>query len=72
MKPFLERLAARDELGRVGGSRSFRDLGMGETAAPSHSTLFMALSKIEGLAEGNAEPRFSKAGRKQVAEKTSP
>ena len=46
MKLFLERLAARDELpsagsgpelvegGRVGGRRSFRDLGMGETAAP--------------------------------------
>jgi hypothetical protein len=29
MKPFLERLA--------GGRRSFRDLGMGETAAPSLS-----------------------------------
>jgi hypothetical protein len=37
MKSFLERLAARDELGRVGGRCSFRDLGMGETAAPSHS-----------------------------------
>jgi len=28
---------------------------MGETVAPNHSTLFIALSKIEGLAEGNAE-----------------
>jgi hypothetical protein len=49
MKSFLERLAARDELpsassgpelvegGRVGGRRSFRDLGMGETAALSLS-----------------------------------
>jgi hypothetical protein len=49
MKSFLERLAARDELpsassgpelvegGRVGGRRSFRDLGMGETAAVSLS-----------------------------------
>ena len=37
MKLFLERLAARDELGRVGGRRSFRDLGMGETAALSLS-----------------------------------
>jgi hypothetical protein len=72
MKPFLERLAARDELGRVGGRSSFRDLGMGETAALSHSTLLMALSKIEGLVEGNAEPRFFEAGLKQVAEKTSP
>jgi hypothetical protein len=33
MKSFLERLAARDELGRVGGRRSFRDLGIGENAA---------------------------------------
>jgi hypothetical protein len=45
---------------------------MGETAAPSHSTLLMALNKIEGLVEENAEPRFFEAGRKQVAEKTSP
>jgi hypothetical protein len=45
---------------------------MGETAALSHSTLLMALSKIEGPVEGNAEPRFSEARRKQVAEKTSP
>jgi hypothetical protein len=62
MESFLERLA--------GGRRSFRGLGMGETAAPSHSTLFMALSKIEGLAEGNAEG--ARIPRKQVAEKTSP
>ena len=48
MKPFLERLA--------GGRRSFRDLGMGETAAPP---------KAEN-AEGARLPR------KQVAEKTSP
>jgi hypothetical protein len=64
MKSFLERLAE--------GRCSFRGLGMGETAALSHSTLLMALSKIEGLVEGNAEPRFSEAGRKQVVEKTSP
>jgi hypothetical protein len=32
----------------------------------------MALNKIEGPFEGNAEPRFFEAGRKQVAEKTSP
>jgi hypothetical protein len=64
MKSFLERLA--------GGRCSFRDLGMGETAALSHSTLLMALSKIEGPVEGNAEPRFFEAGREQVAEKTSP
>ena len=37
MKSFLKRLAARDELGRVGGRRSFRGLGMGETAALSLS-----------------------------------
>jgi hypothetical protein len=37
MKSFLERLAARDELGRVGGRRSFRDLGMGETSVLSLS-----------------------------------
>ena len=48
MKSFLERL--------VGGRRSFRDLGMGETAAPP---------KAEN-AEGARLPR------KQVAEKTSP
>jgi hypothetical protein len=82
MKPFLERLAARDELpsassgpelvegGRVGGRRSFRDLGMGETAALSHSTLLMALSKIEGPVEGNAEGASIPC--RQVAEKTSP
>jgi hypothetical protein len=70
MKSFLERLAARDELGRVGGRSSFRDLGMGETAALSHSTLLMALSKIEGPVEGNAEGASIPC--KQVAEKTSP
>jgi hypothetical protein len=37
MKSFLERLAARDELGRVGGRCSFRGLGTGETAALSLS-----------------------------------
>jgi hypothetical protein len=62
MKPFLERLA--------GGRCSFRDLGMGETAALSHSTLLMALSKIEGPVEGNAEG--ARLSRKQAAEKTSP
>ena len=62
MKPFLERLA--------GGRRCFRGLGMGETAALSHSTLLMALSKIEGPGEGNAEG--ARIPRKQVAEKTSP
>jgi hypothetical protein len=34
---------------------SFRGLDVGETAALSHSTLLMALSKIEGPVEGNAE-----------------
>jgi len=62
MKPFLERLA--------GGRRSFRGLGMGETAALSHLALLMPLSKIEGPVEGNAEG--AKLPRKQVAEKTSP
>jgi hypothetical protein len=62
MKSFLERLA--------GGRSSFRDLGMGETAALSHSTLFMALSKIEGPVEGNAEG--ASIPHKQAAEKTSP
>jgi hypothetical protein len=38
-----------------GRALSFHDLSMGETAAPSHSTLLMALSKVEGLVEGNAE-----------------
>jgi hypothetical protein len=61
MKPFLKRLA--------GGCRSFRDLGMGETAALSHSA---SSSWPRGLSKGNAEPRFFEAGRKQVAEKTSP
>jgi hypothetical protein len=70
MKFFLQRLAARDELGRVGRRRSFRSLGMGETAALSHSTLLMALSKIEGPVEGNAEG--ARIPHKQVAEKTSP
>jgi hypothetical protein len=42
---------------KVTGERapSFRDLSLGETAALSHSTSLMALSKIEGLVEGNAE-----------------
>jgi len=62
MKPFLERLA--------GGRSSFRGLGMGETAAPSHSTLFMALTNIVGLGEGNAEGASIPC--KQAAEKTSP
>jgi hypothetical protein len=47
MKSFLERLAARDELGRVGGRRSFRDLGMGETAA---------LSLSKGMRRGQGSP----------------
>jgi hypothetical protein len=47
MKRFLERLAARDELGRVGGRRSFRDLGMGETAA---------LSLSKGMRRGQGSP----------------
>ena len=58
------------EGGRVGGRCSFRGLGMGETAALSHSTLLMALSTIEGPVEGNAEG--ARIPRKQVAEKTSP
>ena len=67
MRSFLLRLAARDELpsagsgpeliegGRVGGRGPFHGVSMEETAALSHSTLFIALSKIEGPAEGNAE-----------------
>ena len=59
MKLFLERLAARDELpsagsgpelvegGRVGGRRSFRNLGMGETAA---------LSLSKGMRRGQDSP----------------
>jgi hypothetical protein len=47
MKSFLERLAARDELGRVGGRRSFRDLGMGEAAA---------LSLSKGMRRGQVSP----------------
>jgi hypothetical protein len=44
---------------------------MGETAALSHSTLFMALSKIEGPVEGNAEGQDSpvnKSLKKQARE----
>ena len=67
MKSFLERLA--------GGRRSFRGVGMGETAALSHSTLLMALceqskGKIEGPVEGDAEG--ARIPRTQVVEKTSP
>jgi hypothetical protein len=71
-EPFgLELMAERlVEGGRVGGRRSFRDLAMGETAALSHSTLFMALSRIEGPVEGNAEG--ARIPCKQVGEKTSP
>jgi hypothetical protein len=57
MKSFLERLAARDELGRVGRRCSFRDLGMGETAALSLSRRMRGGARIP---------------HKQVAEKTSP
>jgi len=81
MKPFLERLAGgRRSFLRArsaplsptpsGVASRFRDLGMGETAALSHSTLLMALSKIEGPVEGNAEG--ARLPHKQVAEKTSP
>jgi hypothetical protein len=45
MKPFLERL--------VGGRRSFRDLGMGETAALSHSA---SSSWPRGLSKGMRSP----------------
>ena len=58
MKSFLERLAARDELGRVGGRRSFRDLGMGETAALSFS---------KGMRRGQDSP-VNKALKKQARE----
>jgi len=47
MRAFLLRLAARDELRRVGGRRSFRDLGMGETAA---------LSLSKGMRRGQDSP----------------
>jgi hypothetical protein len=64
--PLAERVASgnpyrwglREEaFSEVTGERapSFRDLFLGETAALSHSTLLMALSKVEGLVEGNAE-----------------
>jgi len=33
MRSFLMRLAARDELGRVGGRCAFQDLSAGEAAA---------------------------------------
>ena len=65
----------RDEaFSEVTGERapSFRDLSLGETAALSHSTLLMALRKIEGPVEGNAESRFREAERRVVTEKTGP
>jgi hypothetical protein len=61
MKSFVEILAARDELsslspgpelvegGRVRGRRSFRDLGVGETTALSHSA---SSSWPRGLSKG--------------------
>ena len=58
MKSFLERLAARDELGRVGGRGSFRGLGMGETAA-------LGLSK--GMRRGQDSP-VNKSLKKQARE----
>jgi hypothetical protein len=58
MKSFLERLAARDELGRVGGRCSFRDLGMGETAA---------LSLSKGMRRGQDSP-VNKLLKKQARE----
>ena len=58
MKPFLERLAARDELGRVGGRCSFRGLGMGETAA---------LSLSKGMRRGQGSP-VNKSLKKQARE----
>ena len=58
MKSFLERLAARDELGRVGGRRSFRGLGMGETAA---------LSLSKGMRRGQESP-VNKRLKKQARE----
>jgi hypothetical protein len=58
MKSFLERLAARDELGRVGGRRSFRGLGMGETAA---------LSLSKGMRRGQDSP-VNKSLKKQARE----
>jgi hypothetical protein len=58
MKSFLERLAARDELGRVGGRCSFRDLGMGETAA---------LSLSKGMRKGQGSP-VNKLLKKQARE----
>ena len=58
MKSFLKRLAARDELGRVGGRRSFRDLGMGETAA---------LSLSKGMRRGQKSP-INKSLKKQARE----
>jgi hypothetical protein len=57
-KPFLKRLAARDELGRVGGRSSFRGLGMGETAA---------LSLSKGMRSGQGSP-VNKSLKKQARE----
>jgi hypothetical protein len=58
MKSFLERLAARDELSRVGGRCSFRDLGVGETAA---------LSLSKGMRRGQGSP-VNKLLKKQARE----
>jgi hypothetical protein len=58
MRSFLERLVARDELGRVGGRSSFRDLGMGETAA---------LSLSKGMRRGQVSP-VNKPLKKQARE----
>jgi hypothetical protein len=68
------------EGGRVGGRCPFHGVSMGETAALSHSTLLMALSKIEGPVEGNAgggktppliRCRKDKAGSLGIEEKAS-
>jgi hypothetical protein len=68
MKLFLERLAARDELGRVGGRRSFRDLGMGETAALSHSaSSSWPRGLLKGMRRGQDSP-VNKSLKKQARE----
>jgi len=56
--PFFSRLG-------YGGNRSPEPFDRLRPRAPSRG-------KIIGLGEGNAESRFSEAGCKQAAEKTSP
>ena len=54
--------------------RRDHEIVSGETGgrAPLFSRLGYGGNRSPESVEGNAEPRFLKAGRKQVAEKTSP